>query len=272
VEEWPELDVVTLAAFALSLGWVVMAGWAHDPVPLGAAGLAASAVLGREVPWAWERLREADWLYAGPILAGMVAAALIAEAFVVDWARMDRVGSDRDKFIVTGLVVAVIASMGILASNRRLAPALLAVPVIVAAVPLLSGSFGVAFGGPGEPLPSPVSAVQGREIRDIAVRARQEAGGSIVIHADFEKEMTWAFRDSGEVVLATRIPPDATVVVWPAVEGPPDGYATLDGIWSLQEHRFGPSGGFLDYLRWLTKRNSLPNTVDPVAVYLRTGQ
>ena len=269
-QDWPEFDVLALTTLAVSLAWVALAGGSQDPVPLGAAALAGTLVLGRELPGALERLRTADWLYAAPILLGMTAAALIAEAYVVDWARLDRVGSDRDKVIVTGLVVAIVAAVGVLGSNRRLAPSLLAVPAIVAAVPLFSGAFGVAFGGQNEPLPSPISAVQGREIRDIAVRAREESGGQIAVHSDFEDEFTWPFRDSAEVVLTSRVPEDAIVVVWPESEAPPEGFAVLDGRWSLQEERFGPSGGFLDYLRWLTKRNSLRNSAVPVAVYLRT--
>ena len=37
----------------------------------------------------------------------------------------------------------------------------------------------------------------------------------ILVHADFEDEMTWPFRDSGEILLASQVPPDASVVIWP---------------------------------------------------------
>jgi hypothetical protein len=137
---------------------------------------------------------------------------------------------------------------------------------------MVSNASNVAFGGPNEPLPSPISSVQGREIRDIALQARDQQGGLIVIHSDFEEDATWPFRDSGRVVFASRVPADATVVVWPATEPAPAGFAVVEGRWAFSETRPGPDDGFLDYLRWLTNRNVLTNTLVPVAVYLRTEQ
>ena len=68
---------------------------------------------------------------------------------------------------------------------------------------------------------------------------------------------------------ATRVPPDATVVVWPVTEPAPDGFSVIEGRWSFEESRRGPDGGFLDYLRWLSNRNILKNGSEPVAVYLK---
>jgi hypothetical protein len=112
--------------------------------------------------------------------------------------------------------------------------------------------------------------VQGREIREIALTARAQQGGLIVIHSDFEAESTWPMRDSGTVVFASRVPPDATVVVWPVTLPAPEGFAVIEGQWSFEEARYGPDGDFLDYLRWLSNRNILKNGFEPLAVYLRT--
>ena len=269
-ETWPEDTAALLVSAALALAWVLLAAGSHDPAPLGAAAIPLALLLGRELPSWLARLRTVDWRYAAPALAGMAAAALIAEAYTVDWARIDRVGKDRDQLIVTGLVIAAVACGGILASNRRTAAALFLPVGAVAAFLMLTGATNVAFGGPNEPLPSPISTIQGREIRDIALETRAAQRGLIVIHADFEQEATWPFRDSGDLVFASRVPPDASVLVWPATEPAPEGFAILDGQWSLEEQRTGPDGGFLDYLRWLTNRNSLKNTPVPVTVYLRT--
>jgi hypothetical protein len=137
---------------------------------------------------------------------------------------------------------------------------------------MLSGASNVAFGGPNEPLPSPITTIQGAELRDIALQAREERGGLIVIHSNFREEMTWPFRDSGDIVLATSVGADATIVIWPSTEPVPEGFSVLDGQWGFLEIRHAPDGGFLDYLRWLSNRNSLRNTFVPVAVYQRTTE
>jgi hypothetical protein len=61
-------------------------------------------------------------------------------------------------------------------------------------------------------------------------------------------------------------------VIWPASEPAPEGFSVLDGQWGFLEIRHAPDGGFLDYLRWLSNRNSLRNTFVPVAVYQRTTE
>lgn len=268
-EHWPEESLALLAAAALAFLWVAASGGSADPVPLGAAAIPFALLVGKVAPAAIAAILRVPWLYAGPALAGLVVTALVAEAYTVDWARIDRVGSDRTKLIVTGLVIASVACVGLLSSSRRTAPALLLPAVGTAAVLMLSGSTGVAFGGPNEPLPSPVSTIQGSEIREIALRAREENGGLIVVHSGFTLTSAWPLRDSGELVYATRVPPDATVVVWPVTEPAPDGFSVIEGRWSFEETRRGPDGGFLDYLRWLSNRNILKNGFEPVAVYLK---
>ena len=145
-------------------------------------------------------------------------------------ARLARVGEDRTSHI-TGCDRRN-RLRGIRPSSRRTAAALLLPAGVVASFMMISSASNVAFGGPNEPLPSPISTVQGREIRDIAIEARSAQGGLIIIHADFEQEATWPFRDSGELVFASRVPPDASVVVWPITEPAPEGFAVLDGQWS----------------------------------------
>ncbi len=120
-------------------------------------------------------------------------------------------------------------------------------------------------------MPSPVSPVQAREIRDIAIRAREEQGGLIVVHPRFELDLTWAFRDSGELVISSGPVPDASVIVWPADGEAPEGYSILDGDWTVLTERRGPDADLLDYLRWLSNRNTLSVGRVPVIVYLKAG-
>ena len=89
-----------------------------------------------------------------------------------------------------------------IASNRRTLPVLFVPAGAVAGLVMIAGASGVAFGGPNEPLPSPISTIQGEVLRSIALDIRDEQGGLIVVHTDFRDQMTWPFRDSGDVILA----------------------------------------------------------------------
>ncbi len=267
---WPEGSLGPLVAAGIVLAWIVVANTANDPVPAAAATIPFAILIGKETPRAMRAFSRIRWLYAAPAIAGLVLMLLIAGSYTVDWARVGRVGGAGDKLIVLGLVIAAVAFGGLLLSNRRTAPGLLVPFLGAAGLLMLSGAANVAFGGPDEPLPSPVNSAQGAEIRAIALATRTDQGGLIVVHPDFEAASTWPMRDSGTVVYASRVPPDATVVVWPVTLPAPDGFAVIDGQWSFDEIRRGPDGGFLRYLRWLSDRNFLKNGSEPLAVYLRT--
>ena len=271
-ELWPQESVSLFAWGGLSLAWVALSWGSSNPVPLAAVAIPSALLVAKVAPSVVENLGRVAWGYAGPAVAGFTFLALVAGAFVVDWARIGRVGDDREKLIVIGLSIAMLAFAGLLISARRTAPALVAPFVVAALLLAISATANISFGGPTEPLPSPISTVQGREIREIALKTRDEQGGLIVVHSDFKAESTWAMRDSGTVVYASRIPADATVVVWPVTMPAPDGFAVVEGQWSFEEIRKGPDGDFLNYLRWLTNRNVLKNSIVPLAVYLRTTQ
>lgn len=271
-DNWPEIRVLLLTWAGFALAWLIVSGGSHDPTPLAGVALPFAILLALQLPDLLASLSRVDWRVASAVTAAIIFGLLVTEAWVVDWARVRRAGDDHDKLVVTGLVIATLASAGMLASNRKTAPAL-AIPVAVAGgMLMLSGASAVAFGGPNEPLPSPIVTAQGREVRDIAVEARKSRGGLIVVHPSFKERMTWPLRDSGSIVLASRVPPDATVLVWPANEPAPEGFAVVEGDWSLVQERHGPDGGFLDYLQWLSNRNSLKITPVPVAVYQRTSE
>ncbi len=264
--------MLLFAWFGAALLWLIAAGGSHDPAPLVALAIPAALLIGTKAANIAGALQRVEWGYAAPVLCAVVLGAAVIEAYVVDWARVDRPGSADDKLIVAGLCIAAIAVLGILGINRRTVGATLVPALLLGGLLMVSGTSAVAFGSPSEPLPSPISTRQGAEIRAIAVAARAEHGGAIVVHPSFEDAMTWALRDSGDIVVASRLPEDATVAIWPASEPAPEGYSIVDGQWSLVEIRRGPDGGFLDYLRWLSNRNSLKNAQVPLAVYLKAGQ
>jgi len=270
--DWEGPELPLYAWFGAALLWLIAAGGSHDPAPLAAVALPAVLLLGLEVPGIADALHRVNWANAGAILAGMLLCLGVMEAYLADWARLNRPGDADEKLIITGLAVAVVACFGLLFSNRQLYGAALVPPLFAGALLLFTGASGVAFGSPDEPMPSPIATIQGEEIRAIVAKETKENGGEIVVHPSFKDAITWALRDTPHVVVADRIPAGATAVIWPVTEPAPGGYSVVEGQWSFMLTRDGPDGGFLPYLRWLTNRNSLKNVPAPLAVYLKAGQ
>lgn len=269
---FPATARVELLAWAGTAAvWLLASAGTHSPVPLAAVSLPVTLLLGPALARLANAALRADWTYARFLVPGMLLALLITLAFMLQWARDGRAGDASEKVAVGGLLVAAVAAVALLAFDRRSRPALTAPAAVVGILALLPGFSGVAFSLPNEPLPSPVSSFQAREIRDIALQVRKDEGGLIVIHPRLEQDLTWAFRDSGEVIIASGRVPDASVVIWPGDLAAPEGYSVLDGEWSILRERRGPDTDFLDYLRWLANRNTLPTGRVPVIVYLKAG-
>lgn len=260
-----------LAWAALATAWLLTSAGDHSPVPLAGVSLPVALLLGPSLARLANAAWSADWTYARFLVPGALVSLLIAVAFTLQWARDGRAGDSGEKLVVGGLVVVAAGAAALVAFDRRSRPALAAPAAVIGILPLVSGLSGVAFSLPNEPLPSPVSPFQAREIRDIALRVRDEEGGLIVIHPQLERDLTWAFRDSGELVVASGSVPDASVVIRPAGLAAPEGYSVLDGEWAVLRERQGPDTDFLDYLRWLANRNTLPTGRVPVTVYLKAG-
>ena len=270
----PELDesrVEALAWSGVAFAWLLASTGAHSPMPLVGLSIPLALLIGPALGRLANEAWTADWTYARYLVPGMLTALLIAVAFLLEWARDGRAGDAGEKVAVGGLAVVALGCVALLVSSRR-TMATLAVPAaVIALLPTISGLSGVAFSGPNEPMPSPVSPVQAREIRDIALDAREERGGLIVVHPRFELDLTWAFRDSGDLVISSGPVPDASVIVWPADGEAPEGYSILDGDWTVLTERRGPDADFLHYLRWLSNRNTLSVGRVPVIVYLKAG-
>jgi hypothetical protein len=158
-----------------------------------------------------------------------------------------------------------------LLANANLRNAALAYPAVLGAILLAAGGFGVGLSAQSEPLPSPVSISQARELRDLALAIRAAEGGSIVVHIDLIEDVTWPFRDSGDIVVSSFVPEDAVIVIWLPGLPQPEGYLPVSGAWALSEAFPAPGDSWLDWVEWLGDRNSTTSVRQDVAVYIRAN-
>lgn len=262
-------DRVLAAWLLAAAGWAATAGGAHDPLAPAAMTVPALLLAATGAVRLLEALDRVDWRAAGWPLAAAIAATLIALGPLLDWARLTRVGPDHEVVVVVGMSVLLAASLLVLARKPR-TRAVAALPfLLVAAFPWLAGGFAVASGSPNEPLPSPVTTLQASELRDLGLGPDRDPGGLVVIHPSVADALTWPLRGVPGVVVASRIPPNAAIVVWTADASVPDGFRIAEGRWSVLRERNGPRSGFLDYLRWLANRNTLPVRDTLVTVFIR---
>ncbi len=261
------VEVLTAGAAGVAVLWFLLAVRTSSPVPLAAATLACGLVLGPALARVASLLLTTRW-YEGrallPLAAGFTGAAL----FVLSgWARAGHAGGAYEQaFVATSLALALVI-LALLATRRGALPLAL-VPVLAAGgLVLLSGASGVALSAAGEPLPGPTSPASARAIRDSALESAT-GGGLVVVHERYREALTWPFRHSGTLLLASRVPPDAAVVIWPPDADAPEGFVEIEGRWILERSVRAPAG-FLGYVRWFGERNSLPDTLELVAIYAR---
>ncbi len=265
-------DLVLLAWAGVALLWLLVSGTAHSPAPVVALTLPLALLAGPALAEGVDAMVRADWRYARFLVPIALFAAAIALVFMLTWARNGQATDNGEKLLVTVLLLLALVALGAACWERRAVAALLA-PALVIGVPLfVSAGMGVSFSSSGEPVPSPVSPVQARQLRDTALQLAHEHGGLIVVHERFAEEMTWPFRDSGDIVVASRVPGDASVVVWPKDLPRPDGYNAVDVSWNLLLEPDVPTDGFLAYLKWLSDRASLGRSEVPATVYVKASQ
>ncbi|MCC6388387.1 MAG: hypothetical protein IT302_13515 [Dehalococcoidia bacterium] len=270
-EHVPPVAVLLLGWFAFALSWLLSSAGEHTPAPLAAVTLPAALLAGPALVRAFGAMWRAEWRLARYLVPAAAAFLLFAIAIIVHWGQVDAVGGAQDR-VMTGLLLggAGVAALAV-ALERRAAPALLALGLGVSIFPVLAGAFGVALSAGAEPIPSPVSPPQARELRDLALARAKAGGGTIVIHPSLEADATWPVRESGEITVASRAPADAAIVVWPADLPAPEGMVRVSGAWSFARAHRAPDG-FLRYVKWYTHRNAAVSTSVPAAVYVGTGQ
>jgi hypothetical protein len=261
----------------LLLAWAVSAlAWLVAAIPQGGAIVVGSATLPAALLGAFALLaavpaiREADWNVARFAIPVGVAMAVVGFAYTVDWARVDRVGSDTEVARVIALFSAAVAALAVAAVDARSRAALLSPALVVGAIALFAGGMGVGLSGSSEPLPSPVSPEGARVLRELALETREARGGAIVVHPDFREEVLWPFRDSGDLIIASRPSEDAVVLLWPANVAQPEGFAVVEGQWSLLDRVANPTDSWLKLVRWYSHRNYLPVSHSPMAVYIKS--
>lgn len=261
-----------LAWLGVSFAWLLLSFGEPNPLPLAAFSVPAALVAGPAIARGLAVILDADWTWARYLVPAAIGALLIWLAFAMDWARVGSTGELHEQVAAWGMLLVAVGCAALIVSTREAAPTavLIAVPFLL--YPHIAGVSGVAFGGPNEPLPSPISPVQAREIRDIAIAAQGETSGAIVVHPRYEREIAWPFRDSGELIIASQPTLDAVALVWPTDAAIPEGFAVVEGQWALLRERTGPDGDWLDYLRWYFNRNTLGVGSLPVSVYIRATE
>lgn len=272
---WAETDALQLQLLTwagLAAAWFAAGAMSENPVPVVALVLPVALLLGPALARSAAAMFEADWYYARVLVPGGLALLAIAAAVVVQWARDGHPGDAGEKLAVGGFTLLALAMGAILAANRDSLATLLPAALLIGVLPVVSGATSVALSAEHDLLASPFSPPQARELRDIALETVAAKGGVLVVHPQFEEDITWSFRDSGQIVVASRVPPQATVTLWPSGQPAPAGTAVLEGDWNVLREATPPSGGFLRYVRWFTDRNSLDISRGPVAVYVRANQ
>jgi hypothetical protein len=265
--------LVLLAWAGIAALWFLASARSHTTVPLVALTTSLALIAGPALTEAAVAAWRADWVRARFYIPGAVLAFAIAVCWMLDWARDGRTGPGSDELLVAALCIAALSLLGLAASNRDARATVFAALLAVGVLPFLAGGLGVGLGSDGELIPSPNSPQLARLLRDTALATVAKQGGEIVVHPDLENDITWPFRDSGTIVVASRVPADASFVVWPAsAAAPGDGFSPLAGDWQLLRAPDVPLSGFLAYLKWFSDRNSLSITSEPVAVYVRATQ
>ncbi|MCY3602871.1 MAG: hypothetical protein OXH12_07305 [Chloroflexi bacterium] len=261
------METLSLGVAGIAMVWFLVALPTHSPFPLAAATFASCLLLGPALARLAGRLMAITWRRESWLL--LLALALVAIVCYVlsDWARQGHAGGAFERALLVVAGIGAVTALGLLATYRESWPLTVLGPVAIGGVLLLAGSSGIALSAAGEPLPGPTSPSSARAIRDVALSANT-SGGSIVVHERYREALTWPFRSSGTLVLASNVPAGAGVVVWPADAPPPEGFVALDGRWVLERAIDGPDG-FLAFVHWFAERNSLDQRLEIVAVYVR---
>ncbi|MEP7214857.1 MAG: hypothetical protein ABI782_01320 [Anaerolineaceae bacterium] len=264
--------LVLLGWASLALVWLFASSQSQNPVALAALTLPLAILAGPALAEAAAALGRVDWRVARFLVPGAIFVAALAIAQSVGWARADKVGEASERVLVAGLLVMSISALGYVAANRKALPTLLIPGIVAAILPLIASTFGVALTSPHEALPSPLSPSQARELRGIALETVRANGGLLVVHPSFEQDITWSFRDSGTLVIASRVPGNASILIWPATAPRPEGFNRLEGSWNLLQSPKLPTETPLQYLRWFTNRNGLDISSTAANVYVREKQ
>ncbi|MES4791684.1 MAG: hypothetical protein C4321_00685, partial [Chloroflexota bacterium] len=266
------VDRLAFAWFAVTIVWCLVAGSSHDPLPVASLTAASALLAGQGAVRLFEAIASTDWRRAGwPLAAAFIACVTVVGPFL-DWARLGQVGPAGEVVAVLVLTALIAGALAVLAHSARTRPATLLPFAAAVALPWLSGGFAVASGSPNEPLPSPVSTVQASELRDLVTGPSRDPSAIVAIHPSLADALAWPLRGARGIVVSSRIPPNASVVIWEPGLAPPDGFRVIEGRWGILRERNGPRSRFLDYLGWLADRNTLPVRDVTAAIFVKEAE
>ncbi len=263
---------ILLAWFGFALAWLVAAAGENTVLPVAALSLPLALVAAPAILGGISAAREADWNVSRLAIPVGVVLIVVATAYVADWGRNNMAGNGAEVARVIALYAAGVAALSVASVEARSRGALVVPALGIGAVVVAIGAMGVALSAVDEPIPSPVSPRNAHVLRDLALETRAADGGEIVVHPDFQDDIVWPLRDSGDILIASRVPDDASIVLWPIDMAEPDGFVTVEGDWSLLDRPAAPTSGWLQFVRWYVDRNSLSVSHTRLAVYIRAEQ
>jgi hypothetical protein len=264
------MHLVLLAWFGLGLAWLIVGAGTHDVLAVTAATTPAALLAGPFLAAAIAAAVRADWTYARFVLPAAGYATLVAFAVMERWGRAGEVKSGGEAAIVALLLAGAFAALAWIATQRAAQPVLAAAGIVFLAPILVAGAFAIGLSGASEPVPSPYVSPETRVLRDVALKASEEGGGTIVIHPGYAGTAAWVFRDIPGVVVSDQVPAGAALVIWPMELPNPEGLVPLVGEWALLRAVKPPVDDFPEYLNWFSDRNGVVTRNEPVAVY--TGE
>lgn len=260
-----------LAWTAVTGAWLVSSLADHTALPLAAIAFPLALLLGPAIVRSVSAMLDADWYYPRFLVPLAGLAAIIALTYTLDWARAERVGDAATQFRLWSLGISVAALLVLVGWNERARPVLFAFVLPLMVVPFVALGFAAVLPR-GEPLASPFAPDQARLLRDTALALRDREAGTILVHPLLEPELTWAFRDSGDIVIASRPEASAAIILWPADLPAPEGFELLEGNWALTHEVETPTDRVLRGLHWLFDRNTLETMPRAIAVYAKAKE
>lgn len=260
---------LTLVWSALSLSWGAFSLPDNNPAALAALTLPLAILAGFMAPQAVRSMGRLRWRIPGALLGGAVILLALAWAILADWARVENAGSTLEQVRLGLFLAGACLLLGVLAVRPAFRPALLLPLGLVLGGLLIPAAAGLAGGGASEPLASPYSPDQARQLRSLALSVRGTTGGEIVVHPSYGDALTWPFRGSGVLVVASVVPPTAAVLLWPPDEPAPEGFVIVEGDWALTRTIRAPTADLLDSLHWFLDRNTIASRGVSISVYTR---
>ncbi|MCA9829879.1 MAG: hypothetical protein KC495_05355 [Dehalococcoidia bacterium] len=254
---------------AFALAWALFSIPSHNPAAAAGLTLPLCVVTGFMAPRAVRAIAHVRRAEALPLLAGAAVSLVLAWAVLADWSRVERTGDASEQFRLALYLGLAAIFLAVLVARPVLRPALFAPLAFAMAALLLPGAAGLVAGGTSEPLVSPISPAQARKLRDLAVARRDAGEGDIVIHPSLQDAITWPFRGSGVVVVASVAPKSAAIVLWPTSEPAPEGFVIVEGNWALTRTIRAPTADLLDSLHWFLDRNTVASQGVSISVYTR---